>query len=173
MIDDLKTAYLRMKEHHKKPVEEVKTDLKVLSVKKYDVCHMSNMEYPEITVIREDGNKWVFTEADFQNIELSMCHRIIFMLKRATNRPISHTLTLEAINRHFRTTMIQLAVQSWRSKMNVMKPHRGSIGIKKDYALFSVFHDPDDMITCVYSDSKVKKRRMFYHETALYFDGTL
>jgi len=50
MRDDLKTAYLWMREHHKKPIEEVKTYLKVLKVKKYDVSHMSRMEYPEITM---------------------------------------------------------------------------------------------------------------------------
>jgi len=61
MRDDLKTAYLWMREHHKKPIEKVKTDLKVLKVKNYDVCHMSRIEYLEITVEREDGRDSVFT----------------------------------------------------------------------------------------------------------------
>ena len=102
----MKTAYLWMREHHKKPIEEVKTDLKVVKMKKYEVCHMSRMEYPEITVEIEDGRDWVFIEADFQNVELSLFHRIIFLLKREPIRPRSHTLTLEAINRHFRATLI-------------------------------------------------------------------
>ena len=34
-------------------------------------------------------------------------------------------------------------------------------------------HDLGDMITCVYSDSKGIKRRMYYHEIPLYSDGTL
>ena len=34
-------------------------------------------------------------------------------------------------------------------------------------------HDPGDIITCIYSDSKGTKRRMYYHEIALYSDGTL
>ena len=180
MRDDLKTTYLWMREHHKKPVEEVKTDLKVLKVKKYDVCHMSRMEYPEITVETEDGKDWVFTEADFWNVELSLFHRIIFLLKREPNRARSHTLGLEDINRHFRATLVQaylydlqMALESWRSKMNVKKHRRGLIGTEKEYALYSVIHDPGDTITCVYSDSKGKKRRMFCHEIALYSDGTL
>ena len=107
MRDHLKTAYLWMREHHKKPIEEVKTDLKVVKVKKYDVCHMSKMEYPKIIVVREDGKYWTFTEADFQNVELSLFHKIIFLLKRESFRPRSHTLALEAINRHFRATLIQ------------------------------------------------------------------
>ena len=107
MRDDLKTTYLWMREHHKKPVEEVKTDLKVLKVKKYDVCYMSKMEYLEIIVEREYGKDWVFTEAYFQNVELSLLHRIIFSLKKELIRPRSHTLTLEAINRNFRATLIQ------------------------------------------------------------------
>ena len=107
MRDDLKTAYLWMREPHKNPFEEVKTDLKVLKVKKYDVCHMSTMEYPEITMKREYGKDSVFIEADFQNVELSLFNRIIFLLKREPIRPRSHTLALEAINRHFRTTLIQ------------------------------------------------------------------
>ena len=57
--------------------------------------------------------------------------------------------------------------------MNVKKPHRRLIDAEKDYALYSVVLDPEDTITCVYSNSKGKKRRMFYHEIALYSDGTL
>ena len=57
--------------------------------------------------------------------------------------------------------------------MNVKKPRRGLIDAEKEYALYSVIHDPSDTITCVYSDSQGKKRRMFYHEIALYSDGTL
>ena len=41
--------------------------------------------------------------------------------------------------------------------MNVKKPHRGLIGAEKDYALFSVVHNPDDTITYVYLNSKGKK----------------
>ena len=130
MRDDLRTAYLWMREHHKKPIEKVKTDLKVLKIKKYDVCQMSNMEYPEITVVREYGRDWVFTEADFQYVELSLFHRIIFLLKREPIRPRSHTLALEAINRYFRATLIQaylydlqMAIETWRSMVNVKKPH--------------------------------------------------
>ena len=93
MRDDLKTTYMWMREHYKNPIEEVKTYLKVVKVKKYDVCHMSRMEYPEITVEREDGRDWVFTEGDFQNVELSLFHIIVFMLKRETNRPWSDTIT--------------------------------------------------------------------------------
>ena len=89
-------------QHHKKRIEEVKTDLKIVKVKKYEVCHMSRMEYPEITIKREYGRDWVFTEVEFQNVELEVFHRIIFLLKREPIRPRSHTLTLEAINRHFR-----------------------------------------------------------------------
>ena len=40
MRDDLKIAYMWMRQHHKKPAEEVKTDLEVVKVKEYDVCHM-------------------------------------------------------------------------------------------------------------------------------------
>ena len=36
-----------------------------------------------------------------------------------------------------------------------------------------MIHDPGDTITCIYSDSQGKKRRMFYHEIALFYDGTL
>ena len=107
MRDDLKTTYMWMRQHHKKPVEEVKADMKVVKVKKYDVCHMSRMKYQEVTVERENGRDWVFTEVDFQNVELELFHRIIFLLKREPIRPRSHTLTLEAINRHFRATLIQ------------------------------------------------------------------
>ena len=57
--------------------------------------------------------------------------------------------------------------------MNVKKPHRGLFETEKEYALYSVIHDPGDTITCIYSDSQGKKRRMFYHEIALFFDGTL
>ena len=57
--------------------------------------------------------------------------------------------------------------------MNMKKPHRGLIGAEKYYALYSVVHDLEDRITCAYSDSKGKKRRMFFHEIALYSDGTL
>jgi hypothetical protein len=169
-----------MRQHHKKPIEEVKTDFKMVKVKKYEVCHMSKMEYPEITIERTDGRDWVFTEADFQNVELEVFHRIIFLLKREPIRPRSLTLTLEAINRHFRATLIQaylydlqMAVESWRSKMNVKKPHRGLFETEKEYALYSVIHDPGDTITCIYLDSQGKKRRMFYHEIALFSDGTL
>ena len=66
-----------------------------------------------------------------------------------------------------------MAVESWRSKMNVKKPHRGLFEAEKEYALYSVIHDPGDMITCIYSDSQGKKRRMFYHKIALFSDGTL
>ena len=146
----------------------------------YDVCHMSKTEYLEITVVREDGKDWVFMEADFQNVELSLFLRIIFFLKKEPVRPRSYTLALEAIIRHFRETLIQdylydfqMAVQIWRSNMNVKKLHRGLIGAERDHALYSVVRDPDDTITCVYSDSNGKKRIMFFHETAPYFDGTL
>ena len=74
--------------------------------KKYEVCHMSRMKYPEITIEREDGIDWVFTEADFQNLELSLFHRIIVLLKREPIRLRSHTFALEDINRHFRATLI-------------------------------------------------------------------
>ena len=37
--------------------------------------------------------------------------------------------------------------------MNVKKPHRGLIEVEKYYALYSVAHDPEDTITCVYSNS--------------------
>ena len=57
--------------------------------------------------------------------------------------------------------------------MNVKKPHRGLIRDEKEYALYSVVHDPSDTITCVYSNSKGIMRRMYYHEIALYSDGTL
>ena len=53
------------------------------------------------------------------------------------------------------------------------KPQRGLIGVKKEYALYSMIHDPSDMITCAYSDSKGKNRRMFCHEIPFYSDGTL
>ena len=39
-----------MRQHHQKPIEEVKTDLKMVRLKKYEVCHMSKMEYPEINI---------------------------------------------------------------------------------------------------------------------------
>ena len=55
----------------------------------------------------EYGKDWVFTKANFQNVELSLFHRIIFLLKREPIRPISHTLALEDINRHFRATLVQ------------------------------------------------------------------
>jgi len=57
--------------------------------------------------------------------------------------------------------------------MKVKKPHRGLIPAEKEYALYSVVHDPGDTITCVYSDSKGIKRRMYYHEIVVYSDGTL
>ena len=136
MRDDLKTAYMWMK-----PIEEVKTDLKMVKVKNYEVCHMSKMEYPEITIERADGIDWTFTEADFQNVELEVFHRIIFLLKRAPIRPRPHILALEAIKRHFRATLIQaylydfqMAVESWRSKLNVKKPHRGLFETEKEYS---------------------------------------
>ena len=36
-----------------------------------------------------------------------------------------------------------------------------------------MIHDLEDTITCVYPDSEGEKRRMFFHELALYSDGTL
>ena len=57
--------------------------------------------------------------------------------------------------------------------MNVRKPHRGLFEVEKEYALYNVIHDPGDTITCIYSDSQGKKRRMFYHEIAIFSNGTL
>jgi len=92
MRDKLKTAYMWMRQHHKKPVEGVKTDLKVVKVKKYDVCHMSRMKYPEITVEIEDGRDWVFTEIDFQNVELEFfSHNHLLVEKRAHQTKISYS----------------------------------------------------------------------------------
>ena len=50
---------------------------------------------------------------------------------------------------------LQMAVESWRSKMNVKKPHRGLFEAEKEYGLYSVIHDPGDTITCIYSEKNV------------------
>ena len=57
--------------------------------------------------------------------------------------------------------------------MNVKKPNRRLREAEKDNALFSVIHDLEDTVTCMYPDSEGKKRRVFFHQLALYPDGTL
>ena len=57
--------------------------------------------------------------------------------------------------------------------MNVLKPQIRLRENEKEYALFSRIHDPEDTITCVYPDSKGIKRKMYFHEIALFSDGTL
>ena len=131
-------------------------------------------------MVREDNEEWIFIEAYFQNVELSLFHGIVFILRRDTIRPQPHTLALEDIQRHFRATMLQaylynfqLALESWKSKLNVLNPHRGLRDFEKEYPLFVVVHDYDDRITCIYPDSKGMKRIMYMLILALFSDGTL
>ena len=67
-------------------------------------------------------------------VEIGFSHKLISKMWnwKCLVKTDFHTLTLEAINRHFRATLIQaylydlqIAVESWRSKMNVKKPHSG------------------------------------------------
>ena len=106
LYPSLRTAYLYIREHLKKLVKEVRTDLKALYIKGYDVVSLTKLVYPEIRVVREDEEEWSFTAADFQNVELPLFHRIIFILRRETNKPQSKTLALEAIQRHLKATIL-------------------------------------------------------------------
>ena len=57
--------------------------------------------------------------------------------------------------------------------MNVVKPKSMLRDSEKDYALYTVVHDADNLITCIYLDSNGEKRKMYLHELALFSDGTL
>jgi hypothetical protein len=180
MPEEKKIAYYYMRRNRKKEVSEVRTNLKVKKVVKFDLIKFTCILYPEITVLREDDREWVFTEADFPNVEPLLLRDIIFSLRRDTNRPLEKTMAMEAIMRHLEVTAViahlydfQLALESWAAKMNVQKPARNLFDDELDYPDYTVFADEKDLLTCVYPDSKKVKRRMYMHEVALFSDGTL
>ena len=51
-----------MRRNRKKEVSEVRTNLKVKKIVKFDLIKFTCILYPEITVLREDDREWVFIE---------------------------------------------------------------------------------------------------------------
>ena len=169
-----------MRRNRKKDVAEVRTNLKVKKIEKFDLIKFNCILYPEITVIREDDREWAFTEADFPNVEPLLFRDIILMLRRDTNRPLEKIMAMEAIIRHLEITLViahlyefQLALESWTAKMNVRNPARNLFDEELEYPDYTVFASEKDLLTCVYPDSKGVKRRMYMHKVALFSDGTL
>ena len=64
MPEELRNAYRYMTRNRKRPVEEVRTNLIVLKIEKFELVKFRKIMYPEITAIREDNREWTFSEAD-------------------------------------------------------------------------------------------------------------
>ena len=133
--------------------------------------------FPVFTVIREDGNPWIFSEVDFDIIEQKDLEDIAHHIKRKTIRPFEMVKALDIIKRYFKSKVIlssitdlQIAIESSQPKVNLLKPDQDLIDIEK-FAFGTALDNPE--LGVIFKNSKGEKKFLCASQVERYCDGTL
>ena len=122
----------------------VQTHKELRFVKKIEMRKTLSVWYPVFTVVRDDGQDWIFSQADFINLNLNDLEIIYHEFRNRTNQPEPIQIAMKAVNRFLRrqvtishATDFQLTLESNQPKVNLLKPNQTLLGLE-DLPMFKV-----------------------------------